>query len=751
MEPPPQSTFSNIDKSYDSSILLYFEILKWNIYLMLFMGLIQLPNLIFCLQGNIVFGSIQMQAEILSAANIDLSETNFLITVICDTIGCLVYLLSIYYLRYKRAEVQECKIQSISPWSVEMSGFPTATIDPDDLRSIVTQQIHEIYLARNFQGTLNIMKQKAHLERSIRIETKKLELTSQKLNQAEIYIRQDYIRILREDLKLKTQELSEKFNLFLAPDDLESVRAFVIFKNREDRDKFLEQYNPDFLVKSDCLCLYNQPTELQLRGLYTIRVKDAPDPFEIRWENMDFIETRKKQFILIQILVVLAIFVPLIIFKILWAGYPKQDPLICNSETTKESDCIDSNMDLTRFGIIIVTAAWIIYGDEIAMKLLNYVLDRERQIYLVQEQFSILWRLFLFLFLNAFAIPYVMSFKVVAQYLQFVSTSKDLVYSDNIDRKFILNHGILYFWMSIIYLLPNLFMLIGTTCVDTSKLSDQELQMIGGIITSENSEEERQMINTDQNVNQSTSNATAFLINVKENDNKESHINIDYQNAKPIRRDNQIINTNPTFQTGQRYARMLFCISLGILYSSQVPILPLISVLHMSLQYYNDKFLLLNYHSYNERQQVKLQQQLKRLGIKTLQFIPFLILLHMLMSIFVYGYPGFYKQNSLGMGMDWNSNQETVYKFSSVIPLTVLAGITLVAIILDFFIQFEPKNDVESQVFENISNNIDDHLKPLKEQGSMISYNLKYHDEYREIIISQKHESIRATLNQFKH
>ena len=40
-------------------------------------------------------------------------------------------------------------------------------------------------------------------------------------------------------------------------------------------------------------------------------------------------------------------------------------------------------MDLTRFGIIIVTAAWIIYGDEIAMKLLNYVLDRERQIYLV--------------------------------------------------------------------------------------------------------------------------------------------------------------------------------------------------------------------------------------------------------------------------------------------------------------------------------------------------------------------------------
>lgn len=80
------------------------------------------------------------------------------------------------------------------------------------------------------------MKKKAHLERLIRLETKKLDIQSKKYSQAEIYIRQDYIRVLRNDVQDKVKELGEKFNLFLAPEDLESIRAYVVFKSKDDRD-----------------------------------------------------------------------------------------------------------------------------------------------------------------------------------------------------------------------------------------------------------------------------------------------------------------------------------------------------------------------------------------------------------------------------------------------------------------------------------------------------------------------------------
>ena len=58
-----------------------------------------------------------------------------------------------------------------------------------------------------------------------------------------MYVRQDFIRVLTDELKDITKELSDKFNIFLAPDDLESIKAFVVFKSKVDRDLFYEKYN----------------------------------------------------------------------------------------------------------------------------------------------------------------------------------------------------------------------------------------------------------------------------------------------------------------------------------------------------------------------------------------------------------------------------------------------------------------------------------------------------------------------------
>lgn len=90
--------------------------------------------------------------ESLSLANISASNSsNFPIIVTCDAIGTFLFFLVIIYLRYKGLEQHiKGKVTSVSPWSVEISGFPSATIDPEDLRPILFANVHEIYLVRNY-------------------------------------------------------------------------------------------------------------------------------------------------------------------------------------------------------------------------------------------------------------------------------------------------------------------------------------------------------------------------------------------------------------------------------------------------------------------------------------------------------------------------------------------------------------------------------------------------------------------------
>lgn len=139
MEQPPESIFASIDNSFDHSIVYYFRILKWNFFLMLLFALLHLPTLIFCVTGNSIYSEFRLELELFTVANIDVSnKTAFLIGVVCDAIGTLIYFVSLIYLRYNAITKDAVfKITSISPWSVELSGFPSATIDPEDLRSIL--------------------------------------------------------------------------------------------------------------------------------------------------------------------------------------------------------------------------------------------------------------------------------------------------------------------------------------------------------------------------------------------------------------------------------------------------------------------------------------------------------------------------------------------------------------------------------------------------------------------------------------
>ncbi|CAD8098688.1 unnamed protein product [Paramecium sonneborni] len=757
MEQPPESIFASIDNCFDHSIVYYFRILKWNFFLMLILGLLHLPQLIFCITGNSIFNQFQLQLETFTVANIDISnETAFLIGVLGDAIGILLYFLSLLYLRYKAINKDsQFKVSSISPWSVELSGFPTATIDPEDLRSIIQSNTHEIYLVRNFQGTLSIMKNKAFKERQIRLEKKKLEVFSKRLSQADMYVRQDFIRVLSDEQKDITKELSDKFNIFLAPDDLESIKAFVVFKSKVDRDLFYEKYNQDCLVRNGIYLFQNQPQELKLRGLYTIRVTEAPDPNEIKWENMDYQERNNLQIILMHLAVAVILLAPLIVFENMALKNARNNTVKCTEY------CLDN--DFTRTVYYIITGFWILIADVLGWVFLELIINREKQIYLVQEQKVILIRIIVYLMCYTLLVPILISWETIGNIVlviqSYTSIEKSLIFSDDLDRKWIINHGLIFLWVSIFYTLKLIILSLVSKCqCITGGIRDQEeLQLIGSLLTDEN-DEERQRLTGQQKTapNNNQSHQTLFLLNLDEsvNYNIQSRQNLDVKTGKAFRRDSPLINSNPTFKTGLRYAKLLFSIFLSITLSAGLPLLPLLGAFQIGLQYIYDKNMLLRYHSYNEKQQAKLQEQLKSVGVITLKFIHFFLVLHLIFSVLIYGYPFIYTQNGMGISSDWNdASNKLLYKISTVIPLTLLLIILVLALIIDLvFFGINNNWKIQSdQIGQDVSQNLEDHIGALKEQGSAISYNLKHHDEFKDILLSQKQESIRATLNQFKH
>ncbi|CAD8084422.1 unnamed protein product [Paramecium primaurelia] len=204
--------------------------------------------------------------------------------------------------------------------------------------------------------------------------------------------------------------------------------------------------------------------------------------------------------------------------------------------------------------------------------------------------------------------------------------------------------------------------------------------------------------------------------------------NLDIKTGKSFRRDSPLINSNPTFKTGLRYAKLLFSIFLSTIISAGIPLLPLLGIIQIGLQYIYDKNMLLKYHSYNEKQQVKLQEQLKSIKIITLKFTHFFLLLHLIFSVLIYGYPYIYTQNGMGVSQDWNDvSNKLLSKLSAVIPLTLLFINLLVAFIIDLiFFGINNNWKIQSdQIGQDVSQDLEDHVSILKEQGSAISQNLK--------------------------
>ncbi|CAD8084424.1 unnamed protein product [Paramecium primaurelia] len=349
MEQPPEYIFASIDNCFDNSIVFYFRILRWDFILMVIFAILHLPQLIFCITENSIFNQFQLQLETFTVPNIDISnETAFLIGVLGDAIGTLLYFLSLIYLRQKQMDFHQLQL-------IQKIYVPFFNL------------IHMKYIQFHYE--------EQSIQREIdQIRKEKVRSIFQEIIISRYVRKTRFHQSLTDELKDITKELSQKFNIFLASDDLESIKAFVVFKSKVDRDLFYEKYNQDCLVRNGGLL-------------------------------------RKKQCLTIILLA------PLIVFENMALKNARNNTVKCTEY------CLDN--DFTRTAYYIITGFWIFIADILGWIFLELIINKEKQIYLVQEQKVILIRIIVYLICYTLLVPILIhgkqleilyqSFKVIHQ------------------------------------------------------------------------------------------------------------------------------------------------------------------------------------------------------------------------------------------------------------------------------------------------------------------------------------------------
>lgn len=62
-----------------------------------------------------------------------------------------------------------------------------------------------------------------------------------------------------------------------------------------------------------------------------------------------------------------------------------------------------------------------------------------------------------------------------------------------------------------------------------------------------------------------------------------------------------------------------------------------------------------------------------------------IVIIHIIIALEIYGYPGFFEQNSMGANLKWSDYDfKILYKIGTIIPLTILLGIGVLGFVADF-------------------------------------------------------------------
>ncbi|KAL4463408.1 hypothetical protein ABPG72_017129 [Tetrahymena utriculariae] len=259
----------------------------------------------------------------------------------------LFFLFILYYKRFSTNQINAQKKMILpSQYCVEIKGLPRNTVDQNELKVFIQKvmqkytnfgdqlTVMEISFSKDFKDTLYLHRKEAELIEQISIEKKKCEL-----------LNKDYNYVLKEkELKLKV--LQEKIDVIVTKKlggnaeykFYETLSAFVVFNTFEQKKQFTELYNsynhPHWIYRYILCCLRpRMPSNLKFRGLYSLQIYPIVDePSNIKWENLD-VKSGNRFFraIIVFLIILCVMLMTLSTLIVANVAQPKQQTSFCPS------------------------------------------------------------------------------------------------------------------------------------------------------------------------------------------------------------------------------------------------------------------------------------------------------------------------------------------------------------------------------------------------------------------------------------
>lgn len=276
---------------FGSGIELYFRLLRNLAITFFIIACISIyPIYLNSSQDGLVAGDIRQRWDTWAVSNLDQvlndSDQNendkvlFRLFIVDAIYSCIFICSIIYIFITSNSSVKKNfeKNVTLADYSIEVKGLPELEANTESVKVHFEKfgKVHEVYLARKYNGVLYLYKERAQLSNQLAY----LNLIKQnhKLNP-------EKIEKIKEKIEKFDQKISKQQLKSAKPhDELPVIRGFVVFADFTGRKFCLEAYSK---AKSCCASSNSQPRNLKYLEKYPLSVSQTAAPSNIIYENLE--------------------------------------------------------------------------------------------------------------------------------------------------------------------------------------------------------------------------------------------------------------------------------------------------------------------------------------------------------------------------------------------------------------------------------------------------------------------------------
>jgi alpha-tubulin suppressor-like RCC1 family protein len=236
---------------------------------------------------------------------IDSNDLSFTLSIV-DVSSTVLFLICVVRLKYDQVQSVEqidADVITAGDYTVYVEDIPTNATDPDEFKTFFS---HYGAVADVSIGLANGDLIRLFTERTLKIAGLELAVADLKISRLSSHMK------IVEKIKAEIAGFDKEVSTMRQKSDFETIVAYVTFDDQKSQEACLKQYPAGFFSK------VVMPTSKKFRRTYPISVSQAPEPSNIKWENLQVRGFNKNmRFFLTSIVTVLMLFLSFFVIIVL--------------------------------------------------------------------------------------------------------------------------------------------------------------------------------------------------------------------------------------------------------------------------------------------------------------------------------------------------------------------------------------------------------------------------------------------------